>query len=371
MQKAQEYVRRIQSNKHMSRFFSKKYKNLVPYTPGEQPAEKKYIKLNTNESPFPPSNKAVEFAFRSAYELQLYPDPECRKLTDKLSGILGVSRDEILVTNGSDEILNFAFMAFCDKNHPAAFADITYGFYKVFAEINNIPYFEIPLNEEFKLMLGMLFELYKKLHLYRDNQNLCSWKDEGRVKSVKGSRCLVVGLGDIGSFFARSASALGIKVCGMRRTTTAQKPEYVENMYPFSSLNDIIGEFDIVALSLPETPETIKIINEKNIALMKDGSIILNVGRGSAIDTDALYNALMSGKLGGAGIDVTDPEPLPPDHPLWKCKNAVITPHISGYFHLKETYDNIVNLAYDNLKAYLEGNTPANIVDFKTGYRKA
>ena len=220
-------------------------------------------------------------------------------------------------------------------------------------------------------MLGMLFELYKKLHLYRDNQNLCSWKDEGRVKSVKGSRCLVVGLGDIGSCFARSASALGIIVCGMRRTTAAQKPEYVENMYPFSSLNDIIGEFDIVALSLPETPETIKIINEKNIALMKDGSIILNVGRGSAIDTDALYNALISGKLGGAGIDVTDPEPLPPDHPLWKCKNAVITPHISGYFHLKETYDNIVNLAYDNLKAYLEGNTPANIVDFKTGYRKA
>ena len=169
MQKAQEYVRRIQSNKHMSRFFSKKYKNLVPYTPGEQPAEKKYIKLNTNESPFPPSNKAVEFAFRSAYELQLYPDPECRKLTDKLSGILGVSRDEILVTNGSDEILNFAFMAFCDKNHPAAFADITYGFYKVFAEINNIPYFEIPLNEEFKLTFNDYCGINKNIFIANPN----------------------------------------------------------------------------------------------------------------------------------------------------------------------------------------------------------
>ena len=218
-------------------------------------------------------------------------------------------------------------------------------------------------------MMGMLFEIYKKLHLYRDNQNNCSWQDEGSVRSIYGAKCLMVGMGDIGSAFARSAAALGIKVSGMRRTTT-DKPDYVENMYPFGSLNEIIGDFDIVALALPETPDTIKIINGNNIPLMKDGAVILNVGRGSAIDTDALLEALESGKLSGAGIDVTDPEPLPSEHPLWKSKNAVITPHVSGYFHLQETYDNIIKLAYTNLEAFLSGKEPENIVDFETGYRR-
>ena len=104
---------------------------------------------------------------------------------------------------------------------------------------------------------------------------------------------------------------------------------------------------------------------------MKDGAVLLNVGRGSAIDTDALVRALQSGKLYGAGLDVTEPEPLPADHPLWKCKNCLITPHVSGFFHLRDTYDAIVSLAYNNLSAYFEGKTPKNVVDFSTGYRKA
>ena len=135
----------------MSRFFSEKYKDLVPYTPGEQPKDTQYIKLNTNESPFPPSKKAVEYASKAAQALQLYPDPTCFELNRILAKTLGVSPDEILVTNGSDEILNFAFMSFCDKNTPAVFADITYGFYKVFAEINCLPYEEIPLKDDFSI----------------------------------------------------------------------------------------------------------------------------------------------------------------------------------------------------------------------------
>ena len=135
----------------MSRFFSQKYSNLVPYTPGEQPKDTQYIKLNTNESPFPPSNKAIDCAVTEAKRLQLYPDPECKELTEKIAKMLGVSSDEVLVTNGSDEILNFAFMAFCDKNTPAAFPDITYGFYKVFAQLNNIPYTTIPLKSDFSI----------------------------------------------------------------------------------------------------------------------------------------------------------------------------------------------------------------------------
>ena len=112
----------------MSRFFSKKYAKLVPYTPGEQPKDMQCIKLNTNESPYPPSEKAQQYAAEAAKMLNLYPDPECRNATEKLAELLGVDFDEVLLTNGSDEILNFAFMAFCDDEHPAAFADITYGF---------------------------------------------------------------------------------------------------------------------------------------------------------------------------------------------------------------------------------------------------
>lgn len=135
----------------MSRFLTEKLLKLTPYTPGEQPKDMKYVKLNTNESPFPPSRKAQRAARKAAKLLQLYPDPECSALCKKAAEIFGVEGENVVATNGSDEILNFAFMAYCDNEHPAVFADITYGFYKVFAEINNVPYREIPLKEDFTL----------------------------------------------------------------------------------------------------------------------------------------------------------------------------------------------------------------------------
>ena len=132
----------------MSRFFSEKYSTLTPYSPGEQPTERQYVKLNTNESPFPPSDKAMAAAAQAAGQLQLYPDPTCRELTAAVAAMCGVNADEVLLTNGSDEILNFAFMAFCDGAHPAVFPDITYGFYKVFAELNGVPYRTVPLRDD-------------------------------------------------------------------------------------------------------------------------------------------------------------------------------------------------------------------------------
>ncbi len=137
----------------MSRFFSAKYANLTPYTPGEQPKDTQYVKLNTNESPFPPAPMGQKMAAEAAANLQLYSDPECRDLVKIAAGVFGVAEDEILFTNGSDEILNFAFMAFCDESHPAVFPDITYGFYKVFAALNGIPYEEIPLREDFTICI--------------------------------------------------------------------------------------------------------------------------------------------------------------------------------------------------------------------------
>ena len=153
----------------MSAFFSEKYKALTPYTPGEQPKERKFIKLNTNESPFPPSEKAQEYAAKAAENLQLYSDPTCAKLTAKVAEVLGVEADEVLLTNGSDEILNFAFMAFCDEKTPAAFADITYGFYKVFAALNGVPYVEIPLKEDFSIDPTEYYNLGKTVFIANPN----------------------------------------------------------------------------------------------------------------------------------------------------------------------------------------------------------
>lgn len=153
----------------MSRYFSKKFKALVPYTPGEQPKEMKYIKLNTNESPFPPSERAMKKAAEAVKNLQLYCDPECRALVKKGSEVFSVDTDEILFTNGSDEILNFAFSAFCDETHPAVFPDITYGFYPVFAEINRVPYEEIPLKDNFTISVDDYIGINKTVFIANPN----------------------------------------------------------------------------------------------------------------------------------------------------------------------------------------------------------
>ena len=153
----------------MSRFFSDKYKSLVPYTPGEQPKEMKYIKLNTNESPFNPSPKAVAYAAKEAENAQLYSDPECRDLVKTFAEVYGVSEREILFTNGSDEILNFAFMAYCDENTPAIFPNITYGFYSVFAEINRVPYVEIPLKNDFTIDVNDYIGVHKTVFIANPN----------------------------------------------------------------------------------------------------------------------------------------------------------------------------------------------------------
>lgn len=133
----------------MSKFFSERYKSLTPYTPGEQPKDRKFIKLNTNESPFPPSPSVSAAVARECEMLQLYSDPESAVLTRKFAELCGVSERNVIMTNGSDEVLNFAFMAFADEERPLLFPDITYGFYPVFASLNRIPYKTVPLRDDF------------------------------------------------------------------------------------------------------------------------------------------------------------------------------------------------------------------------------
>lgn len=153
----------------MSRFFSEKYSALVPYTPGEQPKDMQYVKLNTNESPFPPSPLVQKYAKEAAENLQLYSDPECRDLVKKAAEYFGLENDEIVFVNGSDDVLNFAFMAFCDEKTPAAFPDITYGFYPVFAEFNHIPYEEIPLNDDYTVNVDDYIGINKTIFIANPN----------------------------------------------------------------------------------------------------------------------------------------------------------------------------------------------------------
>lgn len=135
----------------MSRFFSEKFASLTPYTPGEQPKDQRYVKLNTNESPFPPAPGVERAVKEECGKLQLYSDPDCCGLRARLADTYGVRPEQIVVTNGSDEALNFAFLAFADETRPLAFPDITYGFYPVFAQVNRIPYEEIPVKADFSI----------------------------------------------------------------------------------------------------------------------------------------------------------------------------------------------------------------------------
>ena len=153
----------------MSQFFSEKYSGLTPYVPGEQPQDMQYVKLNTNESPFPPSPIAQRLARQAAGDLQLYSDPDVKQLAAAVAEYYDVKTSEIMFSNGSDDILNFAFMAFCDDRHPAAFADITYGFYSVFAEQNRVPYSVIPLNEDFTLDYKQYCSIDKTIFIANPN----------------------------------------------------------------------------------------------------------------------------------------------------------------------------------------------------------
>lgn len=153
----------------MSRFFSEKYSTLQPYVPGEQPRDRSYIKLNTNESPFPPSPSAQEYAARAAKDLQLYSDPECTAIREKLASRYGLHPSQVFISNGSDEALYLAFLCFCDAQTPAIFPDITYGFYKVFAQFLDIPCTQVPLKDDFTVGVEDYLGVNKTIFLANPN----------------------------------------------------------------------------------------------------------------------------------------------------------------------------------------------------------
>lgn len=215
--------------------------------------------------------------------------------------------------------------------------------------------------------LGQLLMLLKKSPGYLAQQKAHVWKSLGTVRPIYGSLVTVVGLGDIGSEFAKRMHALGAQVRGVKRRA-ADKPAFVDALYTTEQLDEALDGADVVFLSLPGTAATAGILNRQRIEGLKAGCIVLNVGRGSAIDQQALIEQLQNGHLGGAGLDVTVPEPLEAESPLWDMENVVISPHVSGGTSFDLTVDKIVDLFLKNLAAYTAGEPFARSVDIKEGY---
>lgn len=218
-------------------------------------------------------------------------------------------------------------------------------------------------------MLAQVFDLIRRFNQYHKNQAEHVWKSMGNIISVEGSTVLVLGIGDIGGEFARKMKALGAYTIGIRRTVS-EKAEYLDEQYTLKALDSLLPRADIVAMVLPGGDATNHLMDERRLHLMKKGAYLINVGRGNAIDPKALYTVLEEKHLGGCSLDVTEPEPLPADDPLWTLENLVITPHVAGNFFLPETFERIVRIAGTNLEAWTNGKEMKNVVDFATGYRR-
>lgn len=153
----------------MSKYLSEKFRTLDPYLPGEQPQDKSYVKLNTNESPFDPPKEVIPVIRDAARDIRLYSDPESRELRQAIADYYGLEPENVLATNGSDEGLNYAFMAFCDEKTPIVFPEITYGFYPVIANLNHIPYETIALRDDFTIDIREYENLGKNICIANPN----------------------------------------------------------------------------------------------------------------------------------------------------------------------------------------------------------
>ena len=178
------------------------------------------------------------------------------------------------------------------------------------------------------------------------------WPAIPMLGNVNGKTIAVLGTGDIGNNAARICAAMGARVLGFKLHACEPFPPYSEIYTGDDGLDALLPQADAVLVCLPGSPFTKDMLDARRIGLMKAGSVLVNIGRGSIVNTEALMEALRSGHIAAAGLDVTDPEPLPPDHPLWDCPNVLITPHISGLGASKQKH---AEWFAENLRAYLEG----------------
>lgn len=190
----------------------------------------------------------------------------------------------------------------------------------------------------------------------------------GGIRSLRGSRVTVLGTGDIGTEFARRVRAFSPgKIIGVRRTARPGDAAFDE-IRAISELDALLPETDILVMCLPGTAETVNLLDARRIALLPRGAYVVNIGRGTALDQNALIDALNEERLGGAALDVVVPEPLPAEHPLRAAKNLLLTPHVSGNTTLGYTCDKNVAQFCAELDRYAAGQAPLHTVDRRKGY---
>jgi len=223
--------------------------------------------------------------------------------------------------------------------------------------------FGVPIAEH---IVGMMIALGRNFGHYYKKQFEGFWDGNfPNLLDISGTTVLVVGLGDIGTQVSRLLSAFGCRLIGMRKN--AGKPhEIIDEVYSISELHEILPQADYVLICTPGTEETNNLFGQKEFELMKSNAIIINIGRGMIIDSIALAEALNNGQIHGAGLDVTDPEPLPSGHPLWSAKNLFITPHVSAATSV--TTERRARVFINLLKRYIAGEELYNFVDFDAGY---
>lgn len=217
-------------------------------------------------------------------------------------------------------------------------------------------------------LICTILMLMRNMNLYVRNQEQAKWQIEGPIYSIYGSTFLIVGLGNLGIEFAKRIKALGGHTMGIKKHVE-QSIEYIDELYTMDQIKDVLPKADVVVMALPSTKETRKSFLGEYFDIMKESAIWANVGRGDVVDTMDVVNAVKGKKILGAVLDVCDIEPIPADHPIWKEKNIVITPHISGTFQLPKTKDIFVDILCENLEAFKNKEPLRNIVDVKEGYR--
>ena len=224
-----------------------------------------------------------------------------------------------------------------------------------------------------EFMLAFTSALCIGLQGYVRHQQQGLWQRIGWAKTIMGSTVVVLGCGGIGTAYAKRMHDLGAYVIGVRRNPTAVLPQGVDEMVTMEEADAVLPRADIVAMIMPNTPETVSFMDARRIAMLKEGALLVNCGRGNALDHEALYEALCSGKLGGAAMDVAYQEPLPANDKLWSAPNLLITPHVAGGWrpggdsspHMAKT---VAEVFLKNLTAYVTDAPMPNAVNPKTGY---
>ena len=217
-------------------------------------------------------------------------------------------------------------------------------------------------------MIAVSLVMMRRLDEFLSESREGKWLLPRAQKSLKDCRITVLGTGDIGTSFAKRARAFEpASITGVCRSGKSRETVY-DKVLAVSTLDTILPETDLLAMSLPATPETCGILSRARISLLPEGAYIVNVGRGSAIDETALAENLESGHLAGAALDVFQTEPLPQESKLWKTKNLLITPHVAGNMTLAYTKDKNVEMFVEDLHNFTAGRQLRYLVDRKLGY---